>query len=105
MCELVSKCERERHTSVVLYQRNLHPALCRQMVVGVIEHALSADSQILPARQVKLPLVVPHPYLVASLEEVAIRLVDKDIHQLELLVKLHLPPVLLEHRVGVAKMM
>ena len=75
---------------MVLDERNLHPALCGEVVVGIIIHSLPADGQVLPTGQVVLVLVVPHPHLVPTLEEIAVRLVNKDVRLLQLVVQLHL---------------
>ena len=75
---------------MVLDERNLHPALCGEVVVGIVIHSLPTDGQVLPTWQVVLVLVVPHPHLVPSLEEIAVRLVNKDVRLLQLVVQLHL---------------
>lgn len=89
---------------MILDERDKHPPLSGEMVVGVIIHPLSTDRQVLPARKVVLPLIVAHPYLVPSLEEIVVWLVDEDIPQLQLLIKLHLQSVLLEYGVVVVDM-
>ena len=90
-------------TSMVLNEWHLHPPLGREVIVGVIKHTLSTNGQILPAGQVELPLIVPHPLLVPSLEEIRIRLIYEDIREFQFLVELHLSEVLLEYGVVVAR--
>lgn len=51
---------------------------------------LSANCEVLPARQTVLVLVVPHPHLVATLVEVVVWLVYEHVPVLEILVELSL---------------
>ena len=71
-------------TAVVLSEREEHPALRRNVIVCVVKHGRSANSQVLPARQVVLGLVIAHANFVPSLVEVAVWLVDKDVELLQL---------------------
>ena len=88
-----------RLTSMVLDQWHLHPALGGEMIVSVVIHTLSADGQVLPARQVILVLIIAHPNLIPTLEEIVIWLVYEYIHELKLSIKLHLQSILLKYRV------
>ena len=44
---------------MVLNQGENHPTLGRNVVIGVIKHALSADTEVLPARKIVLNLIIP----------------------------------------------
>ena len=44
---------------MVLNQGEKHPTLGRNVVVGVIKHALSAHTEVLPASKIVLNLTIP----------------------------------------------
>lgn len=68
-------------------------------MVGVIVHARPAHSEVLPARQTVLILVIAHCSLVSALIEVVVGLINEHVHILQVRVQLALVVHLPVHRV------
>ena len=90
------------YTSLILYQGNKHPTLCRQMIVCIIKDGLASNSQIDPARCTKLKLIIPHSSLTTTLEEVIVWLINEDIVLSKIRIELALETILPVDRVFVA---
>eukprot|EP00042_Codosiga_hollandica_P050742 m.613556 g.613556 ORF g.613556 m.613556 type:complete len:300 (-) comp58148_c0_seq7:1102-2001(-) len=82
-------------SSMVVDQRNEHPALSWNVMERIVVHALARHHDILPARQAVLILVVSHAGLGAALVEITVRLIDEHIAgahgRVELRLNLRLP--------------